>query len=151
MTARKDKRGCSDTSAADPIFGEYLSVFSRAQALADGVLVDVTQVCKTLNVAMPFKFHVAMTATAWGEFVDWDESAQNPYGKDASVAGRLDDVLFMALVAARQASPDAEEIQFNVSRLTPTTHRPVTGSLKMHCGGGDQGEPVLTLMLVGED
>ena len=56
--------------------------FSRAQAIADGVLIDVSDVAKEAG----FRFPVAMTADAWSDCVAWRENSQ---GAGQSRAGRL--------------------------------------------------------------
>ena len=44
---------------ANELFGEVISSYSRAQAIEDGVLVDVSSVARAAGI----KFPVAMTRT----------------------------------------------------------------------------------------
>ena len=51
------------------LFGEVISSYSRAQAIEDGVLVDVSSVAREAGI----KFPVAMTRTVWGKYVEVPE------------------------------------------------------------------------------
>jgi hypothetical protein len=81
---------------------EIISAYTRAQAMADGVLVDVTDTAKEAGFAYP----VAMTATAWADCVAWtDEDTRRQTPQDEF--GRLWDVLWMAKMAARRGGRDS--------------------------------------------
>ncbi|HEX4589474.1 MAG TPA: DUF6573 family protein, partial [Gemmataceae bacterium] len=59
---------------------DLISEYSRAQAIRDGVLVDVTNATdRNARRLSPFKFPVAMTATAFGRTVEaggrWEKDA----------------------------------------------------------------------------
>ena len=120
-----------------------ICTYTRAQALEDGGLIDVSETAREAG----FKVPVALTAAAWGDCVAWDE-------KDAKTcqdeAGRLWDVLNMAAMAAlcnRQAS----RVPFSVLRVPRWGARPEPAHLVLHIGPGDEGEPVITIMQPGED
>ena len=122
---------------------EVLSVYTRAQALKDGVLVDVSAAAKEAGI----KFPVALTATVWGQCVEVPEGVT---GQDE--AGRLWDILWMFRCAA--AKFDGSTLLFklhvrNHNRERLDCRDVVT--LKAECGPGDDGEPVLTIMLPDED
>lgn len=51
------------------IFGEAISTYTRAQAIEDGVLVDVSEIAKEAG----FKFPVAVTRAAWADCVEWSD------------------------------------------------------------------------------
>ena len=126
-------------------FGEVISTYSRAQAIEDGVLVDVTAMAREAG----FKIPVVLTAAAWAEAVAVGDKAQE-FGQ--SEAGRLWDVLFVAGTAARVAAKmsDASQITCRVSVADgPGATREVV--LVVHCGPGDNAEPVITIMLPNED
>src|ERR1019366_6309710 len=48
------------------LFGEVISSYSRAQAIEDGVFVDVSATAKEAGI----KFPVAMTRTVWGKYAE---------------------------------------------------------------------------------
>jgi len=116
--------------------------YTRAQAIEDGVLVDLTAWAKETG----FKFPVACTAAVWSEYVQPPKGTEG-YGQ--SERGRAHDVLWMLYNAIRRSS-GGNELLFKVIFLqAPGKHEEVT--LKSHCGPGDRGEPVLTIMRPDED
>ena len=125
------------------LFGEVISSYSRAQAIGDGVLVDVSATAKEAGI----KFPVALTSTVWGQYVEVPEgvSCQDE-------TGRLWDILWMFRCAA--AKFDGSTLLFklyvrNHNRERLDSRDLVT--LKAVCGPGDQREPVVTIMLPDED
>jgi hypothetical protein len=122
---------------------EVIIVYTREQAIADGVLVDVTEAAKEAG----FKLHTVVTRNVW------DRGVQVPAGLEGQgqdEQGRLWDVLWMASVAARRSPARENLVAFTVSVVNG--QRP-DGSpyrrdhtLWLHVGPGDQGEPVLTIM-----
>jgi len=132
-------------AALDPIFGEVISTYTREQAIEDGFLIDVSEVAREAGIRFP----VAITRTAWADCVEWAEadSKRQTYQDEA---GRLWDVLWMAKLAARRGG---SEIHFQLYRIPRggRGQRPRLTTLKAICGPGDQGEPVITIMLPGED
>lgn len=141
----------TNNSPANQEFGEYGSIYTRAQAIDDGVLVDVTKFCHEMGLPPPSNHHVAMTTTAWSEFVDWADKTSCPGPLKMAVMARLSVVFRATVDAIRNAQPGIHPINLNVMHLRPTSWRPVAGQLVLHCGPGDRGELVLTYMLPGED
>ncbi len=133
----------------DEIFGEPVHVYTRAQALADGVLVDVTEWARETG----FRFPVAMTRAAWADCVGWtetDDDRKGGIGQDER--GRAHDVLWMAFLAVKRAA-ETDRATFQLLR-TPREGRgraPKLATLVIVCGPGDDASPVLTIMLPGED
>lgn len=70
--------------------------YSRVQAIADGVLVDVSDMARDAG----FRYPVALTAAAWADCVAWPERLR---GAGQSESGRLWDVLWMTKVAIKGA------------------------------------------------
>lgn len=131
----------------EDFFGPVISSYTRAQAIADGQLVDVTQMAQEARFSVP----VALTAAAWRDAVEWDDERPELQDED----GRLWDVLYMAGLAARQAS-GASRVTFKLLRV-PNENRghdwnePELIELALTIGPGDQAEPVITIMLPAED
>jgi hypothetical protein len=125
----------------------FIHRYTRSQALADGALVDVSQMAQEAG----FRLHVAMTSAAWADAVAWtDDDTRRQTPQDES--GRLWDVLWMGRIAAQRAGGN--------SVVTVRLHRvprdgrdklPRLTALKMVMCHGDEGEPVLTIMLPAED
>lgn len=128
-------------------WGEPIHVYTRAQALQDGILVDVSDTAREAGFRLPF----AMTAAAWADAVAWsDADTARQVPQDQS--GRLWDVLFMACLAARRAA-NASLVGFDVLRV-PRGERAVEPRvlrLSMSITRGDSGEPVITILLPNED
>jgi hypothetical protein len=128
------------------IFGEPVAVYTRRQAIEDGVLVDLMQ-AETLSLVREagFKLPVAMTAGAFAATVAGIGETL-PAGQD--LKGRLWDVLWMLRYAVKAAT-DTDRIHFRVNVWTGRQHDEVR--MWALCGPGDTGEPVVTIMLEGED
>jgi hypothetical protein len=122
---------------------EIISVYSRAQALEDGVLVDVSEMAREAGI----KYPVALTEAVYHQYVEVPEgvTAQD-------LTGRLWDVLFMFRMSARVNGGDTLMFRLyvrnhNRERLT----RDDLITLKAVVGPGDTPEPVITIMLPDED
>jgi len=149
----------SGMDAMKEIFGEVIHSVTRQNLLDDGYLVDVTATAKQSGFRVP----VALTRPVYDRYVAFDERAEGQ-----SIEGRLWDVLWMLFVKIRSANnapellyklfvaiPGDVEYTQNERRLWAgddlpcETHREVT--LKAHVGPGDEGEPVMTILLPEED
>lgn len=122
--------------------------YTRAQAIEDGYLVDVSTVAREAGFTVP----VAMTRAAWVDCVEWTEHTAKRKATIQDEAGRLWDVVYMARLAARAAG-GAQQRRFQVYRV-PTEGRgirPRPVVLVLAIGPGDAGEPVITIMQPGED
>src|ERR1035437_3638583 len=127
-----------NSNSLTEIFGDYIITYTRAEAITDGVLIDVTETAKEAG----FKYPVAITTALHSMIADipkkYDYQEYN---------GRLWDVLWMAMLAARQSKSN----QFNyqvIMNIIGTNKKYQT--LKAICSGGDNGEPVITIMLPNE-
>lgn len=126
----------------DNFWGKPISVYTRAQAIADGVLVDLSAIVPDV-CRQHYKHPVACTAAVWGII---DASVRNRHHMN-SVAGVVHDILWMSRVYKRQISPDTV-----ITRVTITgAGRKKLYDFKLIVGPGDRAEPVITLMLPEED
>jgi hypothetical protein len=128
------------------IFGEPISVYTRRQAIEDGVLVDLMQP-ETVDLVREagFKFPVAMTAGAFAATV---AEIEKPLPEGQDIQGRLWDVLWMLACAIKSAG-STDRVKFRVSVWNGRRRDKV--KLWSLCGPGDDGAPVVTIMLEGED
>jgi Family of unknown function (DUF6573) len=138
----------SNQEKPSSFFGEVIHVYTRAQAIEDGVLVDVSQTAREAG----FRWPVAMTRATWDDCVAWtEEDSLRQVHQDES--GRLWDVLWMAMNAIRRLSHKASQIEYQLYRVprdgASTEARLIT--LKLVAGPGDAGESVVTIMLPQED
>ncbi len=121
------------------LFGEVIHSYTRAQAIEDGVLIDVSDTAKEAGITFP----VALTASVWAEFV------VVPEGVDCQdEAGRLWDVMMMTRYAAKRANGPQMLVEVMVAN---TNGKPRKVTLKALCGPGDNMEPVITIMQLHED
>ncbi len=120
---------------------EIIHTYTRAEAIADGVLVDVTDTAREAG----FRFPVALTRAAWDLCVALSPAAERA-GNDER--GRLWDVLWMLRNAVRRHSNSGETL-FVVLCVTARV-RPSRVALRAKIGPGDDGQPVLTIMLPEE-
>ena len=125
-----------------PLFTEDDIIFSytRGEAIADGVLVDITELAKEAGI----KFPTAITAHAWGAAIEPPTDCPCQ-----SIEGRAWDVLQVMRFTAQKAG-DAARIDF-VVRVKQQTGISRDVALKALAHPGDQGEPVITIMLPHED
>jgi hypothetical protein len=115
--------------------------YSRADAIRDGVLIDVSATARQAG----FRYPVALTVAAWAKCV-----AVPPGVEGQDEAGRLWDVLWLLACAARRGDA-GPEVPFAVHVRNDNRDRtPPLVRLKAVCGPGDRGEPVATVMLPGE-
>lgn len=149
MNEKKDENLENPFADAPVIFS-----YTRDEAIEDGVLVDLSEWAKETG----FKIPVACTSEVWHSYIT---APQGTRELGQSERGRAHDVLWMLFVAIkrRASSQDSgnagkagtsEQLLYEVIFLQ-APHRHETVNLKAICGPGDQGEPVLTIMMPHED
>ena len=143
-------------STVEGLFGVTGHRFSRAQALDDGVLIDCSSTAQEAGIVWP----VAITAAAWADCVGWsDADDQRKRGHTGqSESARLWDVCWMASMAIRAALRRGQDeagppLAFQLYRVPRDGRgiRPRLVTLLLRVGPGDTGEPVITILLPGED
>ena len=155
MNTLSSTQQCDDTLASDDasLFGpeNVIYAYTRVQAIADGVLIDVSEAAREVG----FRFPVALTARVWADCVAWEaEDSARQIHQDLS--GRLWDVLWMASWAIRSQRGAGDSAcrlpyQLYVVPRDGKSRRAGKVELHVHIGPGDAGEPVLTIMLPWED
>lgn len=126
----------------DKAFGNLIYSYTRAQAIADGALIDVTDEAK----AHGFKLSTVVTDNLYHHYI---EPPAGLAGEGQSVTGRLHDLLTLAMLAAR-TSKGTDRAYFKISFLM-APGRSETVQVIAHIGPGDTAEPVLTIMLPEDD
>jgi len=129
------KEGNTVTLYGEPF--EVISVYTRAQAMEDGCLVDVSEWAREAG----FKYPVAVTAAVYALLEPSDHSRN--IGQ--SEKGRARDMFNMMHFAIKGKQGPADLIFFSV-KFGKHVHR-----LKSLCHSGDEQEPVITIMLPEED
>ena len=129
-------------------FGPVISTYTRARAIDDGILVDVSDTAREAGFNIP----VALTRAVWDRLVALPEG----YRGFQDERGRLWDVLWMARHYTLRAS-DSDRVTMCVlvrdirkdlrdSHRPPRKHFPIVA-----IGGGDDGSPVVTVMFPEDD
>ncbi len=121
---------------------ELISRYTRADAIADGILVDVTATAKEAGI----KYPTAVTQAVFGKYVRVPDGLS-----DQDEAGRLWDVLWMLHIAIRQSARNTDALHYTLAVKQFESAGPVPTSLKALCHPGDEGEPVITVMMPDED
>lgn len=134
----------------DNIFSdtEVIYSYSRADAIADGVLIDVTEIAAEAG----FKIPVAMTRAVWADCVEWNGEIEARKATMQDESGRLWDVVWMAFIACR-APGSAQRRIFELHRVPREGrgNRPRRVALAVCIGPGDDHSPVITIMQPNED
>lgn len=124
-----------------PLFGKIIYSYTRAQAIEDGVLVDVSEMAKEAG----FKWPVAVTAEVWGKI----ENIPPRLKGIQDIQGRLWDLLQILFWVARRGGT---EINFQmIMDRNEGGHRLRWLTLKAVSGPGDNLDPVITVMMPYED
>ena len=117
--------------------------YSRAQAIADGVLIDVTAQAREAG----FKFHTVVTDNLFHSYIAPPAGLE---GEGQSMEGRLHDVFFVLLAAIRSSKAATDYAEFDVLFVMAPGRQEKVKVIAV-VGPGDKGEPVLTIMLPGDD
>jgi hypothetical protein len=130
-----------DTNA-EP-FGPVIYSYTRAQAVADGVQVEVTKIAREAGISFP----VFLTRTVFEQFV-----AVPPGVSCQDEAGRLWDIVWMLRFAIRKAHAGQTRLPF-AFYVRNDNRRPRLVKLIATCGGLDidNPQPAITVMLPDED
>ena len=143
------------TDTMREFFGEPIHSYTRAQAIEDGQLIDVSTTAREAGIVWP----VALTSAAWADCVEWTDATEARKGYTGqSESGRLWDVVWMLSLAVRGAlrrglDASQQPLYFSLLR-TPTAGRgvqPRKVTLKFMVGPDDNGRPCITVMLPSED
>ncbi|MHB1701208.1 MAG: DUF6573 family protein [Acidobacteriaceae bacterium] len=155
MTATLTATTPSAAAELTDFYGEPIYSYTREQAIADGVLIDVSTVAREAGIVWP----VVMTSAAWTDTVEWTEETERRKGYTGqSESGRLWDVVWMLSLAVRSAlhrglDASREPLFYGLHR-TPREGRgrmPRKVALKFMVGPDDDGRPCITVMLPNED
>jgi hypothetical protein len=128
---------------------DIISCYTRAEALEDGVLRDVSSVAGPIG----FKIPVAVTAGVWAEYVAAPFAA--PDSRQQKEEERLFELLWVACMSARNCKDrHADRLTFDLQRMQPSQGEDALfapARLVLSIGAGDQGEPVATILFPYED
>lgn len=122
---------------------EVISGYSRAEAIADGVLIDLDgSGYEFVRRAEGIRIPTAITRTLWLSVIGPEPA---DFGEDSDAAARLFDLL-RSFVALARSNPHASRLMWGFPALNGGTL-----SVVSVVGPGDDPRPVLTLMLPEDD
>ena len=126
--------------------------YTRANAIADGVLVDVSEYAPSAGFTIP----VAMTAAVFNDCCAWSESAPNFAKVHQDLKWRIHDVLFMARLSIcihLEKESNSNSVNYSLFVVPPNgdSVEPIEVELKILVHAGDELEPVMTIMYRNED
>ncbi|MHB8389738.1 MAG: DUF6573 family protein [Acidobacteriaceae bacterium] len=139
-------QGLRNPQGVTPLFGGLLSLFTRAQAIKDGLLVDVTIRAREAGWRGN---EVALTRAVWEDCVAWtDADSRRQTYQDET--GRLLDVLGMAWIAGHRHRGGCF---FSLHRVPRGGRRvrPREVELKLVCEAEGACKPEITIMMPSED
>jgi hypothetical protein len=154
-----DANTTSDIASPDDgksFWGEVISSYSRAQAIEDGVLVDLSSPRSSLESGKShpsdlselcrqlYTYPVACTSGVWGII----ERAVSNKNCSNDLRGVVWDILCMSQKGITEKIDDAQHL-FQV--IITGTGRKRVHTFKAICGPGDDMSPVITIMLPEED
>ena len=116
---------------------EIISMYTRAQAISDGVLVDYTTEAKALGFRVPVAFTECLVAHLEVRAMMTGGTVQN----------EVSSALLQLLGLIRGGGENTDRIFFALPARRGTDELEVWS----HIGPGDDAEPVMTIMLLGED
>ncbi|MED2737086.1 DUF6573 family protein [Bacillus toyonensis] len=121
------------------LFGPTIHTYTRAEALADGSLIDISNTAKDADITVP----IAVTKSVFNYIVD-NEAEKDPklmYMKTYDICSML--------VYAAKRFPSRYEVIYPIVRICNGEESDV--NLKATILEGDNGEPVFTVSLPNED
>lgn len=126
---------------------------TRADALAAGALVDVTDTARKAGCAWP----AAVTRKVYEDAIAWTDADSERTGAPQDEEGRRWDVVYMAVRCGSRAASRPGRYLFTLARVSRTarptrdeygdlTIEPEEITLHLVIGPGDDGRPALTIM-----
>jgi len=130
----------ANRSSMEEFFGEVISSYSRAQAIDDGVLVDLSALFP--SDTRLYKWPVACTSAVWSLIEK--VCLQRDTGELRGAGVWVWDLCWMSIRAKMAVISQSEHLfKCSIGRRVHT--------FKAVCGPGDNAEPVITIMLPDED
>jgi hypothetical protein len=132
-----------NTNSENSPFGEVIFSYTRSQAVADGVQVEVTKTAQEAGIRFP----VFLTRAVYDAYVTV------PPGVTAQdEAGRLWDIITMARFAILRSRPGCDRLPVALY-VRNDNRRPRLIRLTAVCGplDIDDPQPAITVMLMDED
>ncbi len=138
-------RGKEESVSDENIFGAVIFNYTRADALRDGVIVDISKLPATIEAGI--RIPVAVTRAVFNVLNPNDELKRH----GQSMEGRVWDMFTIFRLELRRKGGNTDRIHFAPLFLMDGRLDPVPVKMWALCGPGDNAEPTITIMLEGED
>ena len=127
-------------------FGNDDRLSSRAQAIRDGRLIDITRQAGRVGFRVP----VAVTRAAWLDCVEWADTAASGETEDRRLHDLLRELNERAVLAS-ELDPEGVSLMrfYRVPAGAKHTVAEVT-TLALHSGMDEHDMPIITISLAGE-
>lgn len=125
---------------------DLISSYSRKQAIEDGVLIDLNQIISIKESG--FKFPIACTSAVW-DIINRAVRSKTCSNDFQGVVWDIMWLLRLTIQARIRKNMNTDIVYFSV--IINGVGRKKKYMFKALCGPGDQGEPVLTILLPDED
>jgi hypothetical protein len=125
------------------LFGPVIYSYFRSQALADGVLIDISDISREAG----FRWPAAVSAHLYHEVLNPGHSLA---AQSQSLEGRIWDMLNVLRLVIK-SGPDTSRLTFSPLFVMVPDGPPTPITIIATAGPGDQGEPVLTIFLPEDD
>lgn len=122
------------------LFGPVIYTYTRAQAIEDGQLIDISKTAKECGI----KYPTAVTSRVWNYMIDNESEKDN-----RQIDLKTWDVCSMLYYAIKFSNTSANSLLYTMVRISDGEETDVR--LKAVCGPGDNLEPVFTIMMSDED
>ena len=121
---------------------DIISRYTRAEAIEDGTLIDLTKEAAVIGYKIP----VAVTATLYHRYLNPDEEAMD---LGQTLQGRIHDLLTDLIHEIRK---DGTRCRVRITESFLMNEKTIDKP-QIDCAidGGDDGNPVITIMFPGED
>ena len=138
----------------EDFFGPVIHSYTRADMLADGLLVDVSAAAREKRLQLP----TALTRACYETCVAWTAADAKRSRTHQDEPGRLHDVLWMAFIYGLMPNQlnilTLQDVPVRYTLLVrprPGRGRVQRQSLQIRLGAGDDGRPCWTIGMADED
>ena len=134
---------------SDSDFGPVIYTYTRSQAIADGIQIEVSKVAREAGITFP----VFLTRAVYDNYVTVPPALQNgKCGSHQDEAGRLWDIVWMTRFAIRKAKPGQTRLPVALY-VRNDNQRARLIKLLATCGALDidDPQPAITIMMPDED
>ena len=127
-------------SNLNEFYGEIISIYTRAQAIEDGTLVDLSKLFPK-TTRRHFKYPIAVTSTLFADVESCVEARNVKAGREIATVESVFGAILLAIVCKSRAQRgDCARVYFQIPLYGVGPRK-----LVCDCGPGDDAAPVITI------